>query len=108
MIVAQIVNVGFGLGSILGLLYVFGSLGYLYISIFQIIKTIRSKRDTELVFRIIQLILAPSILFLSGSILFFHGWRLDPVLMSKELLTAILLVYLILLDWKRFNRSTLQ
>jgi hypothetical protein len=35
----------------------------------------------------------PSFLLLSGSILFFQGWRLDPVLQYKDLLQFVVILY---------------
>jgi hypothetical protein len=102
------VNVGLDLGSILGLLQILGCLGYFVLSISQIIFSVRSQRDTELVLRMVQLIFAPFIcyLLLSGVILFFDGWRLDPFLLFQEFLMSILIGYLIFLDWKRLSRTT--
>ncbi|ASC71310.1 Ycf66-like protein [Halomicronema hongdechloris C2206] len=86
------------LSSILGLLQALGSLGYFAVSIAQITTALRSRRLTEPVLRILQLIFAPLILLLSGGILFFNGWRLDPILQFQQLLLSILIGYLILLD----------
>ena len=88
--IAQI-NFGTSFSSYLGLLQMIGALGYYFtLSVAQ-----RPHR-----------IFAPFILLLSGGILFFHGWRLDPVLQLQQLSTSILIGYLIFLDLKQSNQST--
>ena len=89
------------LGSILGLVIILGSIGYFAVSISQVIVTGRSKPASQITLRILQLIAGPTILFLSGIILLFQGWRQDPSLLFKDFLMSILIGYLILLDLKR-------
>jgi len=43
---------------------------------------------------IIQAIIAPFILFLTGFILIFQGWRLDPILQFGYFLLNFLVIYL--------------
>jgi hypothetical protein len=100
------VNVGLNFSSVLGLLQILIALVYFALSISQIVIAIRLRRDTDLVFRIIQLILAPLMLSLSGFILFFQGWRLDPILLFQQLLMNILLVFHILIYFKRSSNIT--
>jgi len=90
--------------SILGLLHVLGSLGYCAVSFAQIVAAVRSQRGTDMVLRSLQLIFAPVLLLQSGGILFFHGWRMDPILQFQESSMSILIAYLILLDLKKSNR----
>lgn len=94
-------NIGLSLSTILGFLLILGSLGYFAVSMAQIIVAVRSQRDADTVLRIFQLIFAPFILLLSGLILLFQGWRLDPILLFQEFLMSLLIGYLILLDLKR-------
>ena len=94
-------NIGLSLSTILGFLLILGSLGYFAVSMAQIIVAVRSQRDADTALRIFQLIFAPFILLLSGLILLFQGWRLDPILLFQEFLMSLLIGYLILLDLKR-------
>lgn len=100
------VNIGLNLGSIFGLLQILVSLGYFAVSIAQITGAVRSQRNNDIVLRTLQLIFAPSILLLSGGILFFQGWRLEPILQSQQLLMTTLISYLIFLDLRRSNQTT--
>ncbi|PZV05399.1 MAG: hypothetical protein DCF22_24690 [Leptolyngbya sp.] len=100
------VNVGLNLVSIAGLLQILASLGYLAVSIAQIANAIRAQRNADILLRILQMIVAPLILFLSGAILLLQGWRLDPILQFQQLLINILIGYLIFLDLSRSNRNT--
>lgn len=84
-------------GFLLGLLLILGSLIYFAISIAQITAA-RSQRNADITLRIIQLIFAPTLLLVSGCILFLHGWRLDPILQFQQFLMNILIGYLIFLD----------
>lgn len=99
------VNIGLHLGSVFGLLQILIALGYLAVSIAQIADAIRVQRNTDILLRVIQLIFAPLILFLSGALLFLQGWRLDPILQFQQLLLTFLIGYLILLDLSRASRN---
>ncbi|MDJ0708339.1 MAG: Ycf66 family protein [Leptolyngbyaceae cyanobacterium MO_188.B28] len=105
--IAQI-NFGTTLASYIGLLQALGALGYFVLSIAQVITAFRSKGVGDLVVRILQLLLAPYILLISGGILFYNGWRLDPNLQFQQLSTSVLIGYLIFLDLKKSNRTTKQ
>ena len=102
MIIAQIVNIPGTLGPILGLLYFCAALRYGILSS-QIIQTIGSKPEMEIILRVFQSVLASLLLILSGGILVFHGWRLSPLLMFKDLLITIVMIYLTTQDWKRIQ-----
>ncbi len=99
------VDVGLGWSSILGVLHILGSVAYFVVSIVQITVAARSRQPANTVLRILQLIFAPLILLLSGFILFFQGWRQDPILQFQQLLMNILIGYLIFLDLKTSNRT---
>jgi small-conductance mechanosensitive channel len=90
--------------AILGFLLILGALGYVAVSIAQITFAARAGQGSDIVLRIFQLVFAPLILLLSGAILFFQGWRQDPVLQFKDFLMTVLISYLILLDLKRSGR----
>jgi hypothetical protein len=100
------VNVGFSLASILGLLQILCSVVYLALSISHIITAVRSRQYTKLVFPILQLIFGPFIFVLSGVILFFQGWRLDPILLFQQFLMNILLAYYIYQDFNKSRRTS--
>ena len=102
------VNIGVSFASYLGLLQALGALGYFAVSVAQVIIALKSHQIDDIVIRILQLLLAPLILLQSGAILFFNGWRLDPVLQLQQFLPSFLIAYLIFLDWKRSNRTTQQ
>lgn len=91
----------FNFSSLLGLIQVLASLGYLAISIAQFAQPAKSRKKNKLIFHILQLIFIPLILFLSGIILLFQGWRLDPVLLFQQLMMMIVVSYFIFLDIKR-------
>ena len=86
--------------SLIGLIHFAASVGYFAISIAQITK-VDKRKSFELPCRILQLIFIPIFLLISGIILLFQGWRLDPILQLQQLLMLILTSYLLFLDWTR-------
>ena len=99
----SMVNIGLNLSSIIGLIHVLGALGYLIVSINQVIVATRSNRSDGMTLRIVKLVFGPLILLISGVILFFDGWRLDPTFLLKEVLMSMLIGYLLFSDLKRSN-----
>lgn len=90
---------------VLGLLQILGSIGYLVVSVLQIIEATRPPyRRNPILFRILQVLFAPVTLFTSGTILIFQGWQLDLSFQFQQFLISILLVYLIFLDLQRSSR----
>jgi type III secretory pathway component EscS len=87
-------------GTSLGVLLIIGSLIYFAVSFQQAIVDRGSNS------RVIQLSFGPLILFVSGIILLFQGWRQDPILTFKDLLMSTLMGYLVFMDLKRSNRTT--
>lgn len=71
---AQMVNVGFGPGGILGILIAVSGAGLYFL------RSVRPElaRDHDIFFAAVGV--------LCGGILFFQGWRLDPILMFGQLL----------------------
>ena len=71
---AQMVNVGFGPGGILGILIAVAGAGLYFL------RSVRPElaRDHDIFFAAVGV--------LCGGILFFQGWRLDPILMFGQLL----------------------
>ncbi|MEH2200853.1 Ycf66 family protein [Nostoc sp.] len=55
-------------------------------------------RGWALALYIIQLIFTPIIMLLIGTILFFQGWRLDPILQFGQFLSLLLILYLSIKD----------
>ena len=49
-------------------------------------------------FYIIQLVIIPIFLLLSGFILIFQGWRFDPILQFQQLILSFLVILLSLKD----------
>jgi Ycf66 protein N-terminus len=96
-----VINVAFGWVSLLGIAQILGALGYLALSIGQIIAAMRSNNANNIALRVLQLLLGPLILLISGMILVFSGWRLDPILQFQEFSLTILIAYLIVQDIRR-------
>ncbi len=87
------VNVGLSAGSILGLINICLGTFYCIASIRQ-----KSKSSVSSTNRIFNLIAVPLGLILSGVILFFNGWTLDPVLTAQQYLMTFLVIYFLLVD----------
>ncbi len=95
----EMVAIGINWASLLGFLQIVSAIAYFAVSINQATVAVRSGRDRTT--RIIQSVFAPLILLLSGAILFFQGWRLDPLLQFQQYTMSILIVYLVFLDLRR-------
>lgn len=96
------VNVSLSLAGLLGILNILFGLFYSAVSIAQVITTIRnSGAAIDIAFRLAQVLIAPILLILSGLILCFQGWRLDPLLSLQQLLIEILVLYLAIRDIQR-------
>lgn len=92
------VNLGVNPASILGLLQIIFGLFYLIFVIFQLMQIGNRLSNLTIGFFIIQLFLLPVFLLLSGLILIFQGWRLDPILQFQQLIISALVFYLSLKD----------
>ncbi|HEY9636632.1 MAG TPA: hypothetical protein V6D14_24750 [Coleofasciculaceae cyanobacterium] len=92
------VNYGINVGSLLGIVDVILAIAYLAISIALAIVRRRDLGVTGVALYIVQTIFAPLILLVSGFVLFFQGWRLDPTLLFAFLLLHLLLIYLGITD----------
>ncbi|MEQ9001911.1 MAG: hypothetical protein RID53_36105 [Coleofasciculus sp. B1-GNL1-01] len=88
------VNFGLNSATLLGLLDIFLSIAYLAISVALPIARRRDIGVTGIVLYIIQAIIAPLFLLMAGFILFFQGWRLDPILQFSYVLLNFLVIYL--------------
>lgn len=88
------INSGWSLISILGLLDLVVAIGYIVLTIGNIVDGWRSISTPTLslllVLRLCELLVCPASLFLSGVILLFRGWRLDPILQLQQLLLHLI------------------
>ena len=92
-------NVGLNLCSLIGLFHIIGAVIYFIISIAQVVIVIRNTGTLmQIVIRVLQSLFAPAILYISGGILLFQGWRLDPILAFQQVIITGLLIYLIIRD----------
>ncbi|MDJ0557117.1 MAG: Ycf66 family protein [Microcoleaceae cyanobacterium MO_207.B10] len=82
------VNLGLNLTNLLGLLDIL-----LALLIFNESRTKASSREA---FDIMQWIFVPIAILLCGGIVFFQGWRLDPMLFFAMLLLHTILVFLLI------------
>ena len=92
------INFGFNPASLMGICYILFSLSY---SIFMTVflrKGANRLNDWAIAFYIIQAICAPMLMLIAGVILFFQGWRLDPILQLAQFLLFVLIIYLSLKD----------
>ena len=95
------------MGILIGAAQLLISISYFITSAIQAIKAIRNSRisSKEKTLRILQVIFAPLVIFLSGIILIFQGWRLDPILQFQQVIVFMLLNYLIWRDWNTYSRK---
>jgi hypothetical protein len=92
------VNFGVNLAGLIGIIYLLWAIIYFILTVAWL-----SKRGTRLTgwalgLYIIQLIFPPIVMLLSGVILFFQGWRLDPILQFEQFLLLLLILYLTIKD----------
>lgn len=92
------VNIGINIASLLGFIQIIFGLFYLIFAIIKLIQTRSRLSNSTTVFYIIQLILLPPLLLLSGIILVFQGWRFEPILQFQQLVLSALIFYLSLKD----------
>lgn len=92
------VNFGLNFASLLGLLDLGLAIAYLVVSIALPIVRRRTLGAWGIALYVTQVIIAPGCLLISGAILIFQGWRLDPILQFAYLLLNFLVVYLLVKD----------
>ncbi|MEL6495029.1 MAG: Ycf66 family protein [Cyanobacteria bacterium J06623_7] len=81
------VNVGFSFTTMLGLLDLIAAVSYFILTIGSITDGVNQASSVlSLILKIYELLICPGALFLSGIILIFNGWRLDPILQFQQLL----------------------
>ena len=91
-------NIGINIAFFLGILQIIFCLFYLIFGIIQLIRTRNRLSSSAKIFYSIQLVVIPAFLLLSGSILIFQGWRLDPILQFQQFILSALVFYLSLKD----------
>ncbi|AVH66077.1 Ycf66 family protein [Nostoc sp. 'Peltigera membranacea cyanobiont' N6] len=92
------VNFGVNSGSLLGIIYLLWAIIYLILTVAWLSQRGTRLRGWALALYIIQLIFTPIIMLLIGTILFFQGWRLDPILQFGQFLSLLLILYLSIKD----------
>lgn len=92
------VNIGLNFASLLGLLDIILAIAYLVLSSALPLERGRHVGGTGIALYVVQAIIAPIVLLISGVILIFQGWRLDPILQLAYLLLELLVIYLAVKD----------
>ena len=92
------VNIGIDISTILGIFQSIFGLVYFVFLLYILLKIGKRLSVLSLILYIIQLILLPLFLVLSGFILFIQGWRLDPILQFQQFIISTLLFYFSLKD----------
>ncbi|MEH2165861.1 MAG: Ycf66 family protein [Nostoc sp.] len=92
------VNFGANSASIMGIIYLLLAVVYLIFMVFWLVKRGIRLTSWALALYIIQAIFTPIIMLLSGFILVFQGWRLDPILQFGQFLLFLLIIYLLIKD----------
>jgi Ycf66 protein N-terminus len=87
------VNIGLNIGSLLGIISVLLGAIYLILMVFFLFKRATRLTNYALWLSIIQAIFIPALMFLSGLILIFQGWRLDPILQFGQFLSFLIIIY---------------
>ena len=91
-------NLAINIAYFLGLLQIIFGLFYLILVVVQLVRNRNRISSLTTIFYIIQLVIIPTFLLLSGSILLLQGWRLDPILQFQQLILSALIFYLSIKD----------
>ncbi|MDZ7991221.1 MAG: Ycf66 family protein [Nostoc sp. EfeVER01] len=92
------VNFGLNIAGLIGIIYLLWAIIYLILTVAWLSQRGTSLRGWALALYLIQLIFTPIIMLLSGVILYYQGWRLDPVLQFEQFLLLLLILYLSIKD----------
>ena len=85
------------ISTLIGFVHLIIALIYLRKSVTKLMLVIRNSGTfTEITSQILQVLILPIILFLSGGILLVQGWRLYPLFVFQQLLITGLLIYLMI------------
>jgi CHASE2 domain-containing sensor protein len=94
------VNTGLNWVSLLALLDVPLAILIFAMTLTLLVEAVRTRASSILIgLYITQGIIVPILLLLAGGILFFQGWRLDPVLQFAAFLLHIIIVILVVKDF---------
>lgn len=92
------VNIGLNVASLLGIIYVLLGAIYSIIMVFFLVQRATRLTSWALSLYIIQAIFIPALMLLSGFILIFQGWRLDPILQFGQFLSFFVIIYFAIKD----------
>lgn len=92
------VNFGTNSVSLLGIVYLLVSIPYFIFMIVWLAQRANILIGSALALYILQIIFVPFFMVLCGVILIFQGWRLDPILQIGQLLSFLMIIYLIIKD----------
>lgn len=92
------VNVGLNFMSIIAIVDIALAIAYLITAILNAGVRSRLIGGLGIILYIIQGVMAIAILPVSGFILLFNGWRVDPILAFQQFLLHVLLIYLAFKD----------
>lgn len=87
------VNFGLNIASLLGILYVIFGIAYMIFMVFLLFRRVNRLSGGAFIIYLLQALLIPSVMLLTGFILIFQGWRLDPILQFSQVLLTVLIVY---------------
>ena len=94
------VNIGLNISSLLGLLNIVVAIVYFTLTITKIIQVIRRAASASYITtKILELVWCPLALLISGVILLFNGWRLDPILQFQQILLESVVMFLFTKDF---------
>ncbi|MEH2138983.1 Ycf66 family protein [Nostoc sp.] len=92
------VNFGLNLGGLIGIVYLLLAIVYFILTVAWLGQRGTRLTSWVLALYIIQVIFTPIIMFMCGMILFFQGWRLDPILQIEQFLLLLLIIYFTIKD----------
>jgi hypothetical protein len=95
-----LVQVNYGINPIglLGLMYLLLGAAYFILMIVLLVPRARRLARSAVILDFIQILFVAIVLFFSGLILIFQGWRLTPILMFGQFLLLILIIYFCIKD----------
>lgn len=92
------VNFGLNIARLIGIIYLLLAIVYFILTVTWLTQRGTRLAGWALALYIIQVIFTPIIMLLCGIILFFQGWRLDPILQIEQFLLLLLILYLSIKD----------
>ncbi|QKQ76744.1 Ycf66 family protein [Nostoc sp. TCL240-02] len=92
------VNFGINLAALIGIIYLLLAIVYFLLTVAWLAQRGTRLTSWGLALYIIQVIFTPIIMLMCGMILFFQGWRLDPILQIEQFLLLLLIIYFTIKD----------